>query len=169
MVSLADGTTQVIQSPVINNVSGAMAIQELLENMEWVSQAGSPVAYAAHLRKTPLRGVPAKSVIFQFAKGDLGAPNPNTTAIVRAGDLADRTLYYRHDLARTEIPSLPMNAHMFMVSIGVAAFRDIALGAQAQIAHFFASDGETIVHPDPVRFFEVPIQGPLPKELNYIP
>ena len=27
-VSLADGTTQVIQSPVINNVSGAMAIQE---------------------------------------------------------------------------------------------------------------------------------------------
>jgi hypothetical protein len=113
--------------------------------------------------------VPAKSVIFQFAKGDLGAPNPNTTAIVRAGDLADRTLYYRHDLARTEIPTLPMNAHMFMVSIGVAAFRDIALGAQAQIAHFFASDGETIVHPDPVRFFEVPIQGPLPEELNYIP
>ena len=168
-VSLADGTTQVIQSPVINNVSGAMAIQELLENMEWVSQAGSPVAYAAHLRRAPLRGVPAKSVIFQFAKGDLGAANPNTTAILRAGDLADRTLYYRHDLARTEIPSLPMNAHMFMVSIGVAAFRDIALGAQAQIAMFFASDGETIVHPEPARFFEVPIQGPLPEELNYIP
>jgi hypothetical protein len=168
-VSLADGTMQVIQSPVINNVSGAMAIQGLLENMEWVSQAGSPVAYAAHLRRAPLRGVPAKSVIFQFAKGDLGAPNPNTTAILRAGDLADRTLYYRHDLARTEIPSLPINAHMFMVSIGVAAFRDIALGAQSQIASFFASDGETIVHPEPARFFEVPIQGPLPEDLNYIP
>ena len=168
-VSLADGTTQVIQSPVINNVSGAMAIQEVLENIEWVSQAGSPVAYAPHLRRAPLPGVPAKSVIFQFAKGDLGAANPNTTAILRAGDLADRTLYYRHDLARAEIPSLPMNAHMFMVSIGVAAFRDIALGAQAQIAIFFASDGETIIHPEPARFFEVPIQGPLPEELNYIP
>ena len=167
-VSLADGTTQVIQSPVINNVPGAMAIQELLENMEWVSQAGSPVGYAAHLRRAPLPGVPAKSVIFQFAKGDLGAANPNTTAILRAGDLADRTLYYRHDLARTEIPSLPLNAHMFMVSIGVAAFRDIALGAQAQIATLFASDGEAIIHPEPARFFEVPIQGPLPEELNYI-
>jgi hypothetical protein len=168
-VNLADGTTQVIQSPVINHVSGAMAIQELLENMEWVSQAGSPVAYAPYLRRAPLRRVPAKSVIFQFAKGDLGAANPNTTAILRAGELADRTLYYRHDIARTEIPSLPMNAHMFMVSIGVAAFRDIALGAQGQIAAFFASDGETIAHPEPAQFFEVPIQGPLPEELNYMP
>jgi hypothetical protein len=46
--------------------------------------------------------------------------------------------------------------------IGVAPFRDIALGAQAQIAILLASDGETIVHPEPARFFEVPIQGPLP-------
>jgi hypothetical protein len=113
--------------------------------------------------------VPAKSVIFQFAKGDLGAPNPTTTAILRAGEFADRTLYYRHDLARTEIPSLPLNAHTFMVSTGVVSFREISLGAQAQIATFFSSDGQTIVHPEPARFFEVPIQGPLPEELNYIP
>jgi hypothetical protein len=168
-VSLADTTTSVIQSPVINNVPGAMAIQEVLDRMEWVAQAGSPVAYAPYLRKAPLRGMPAKSVIFQFAKGDLGAPNPNTTAILRAGDLADRTLYYRHDLARAELPSLPMSAHMFMVSTGVAAFRGIALGAQAQIGAFLGSDGGTIIHPEPARFFEVPIQGPLPEELNYIP
>jgi len=167
-VRLADGTTQIIQSPLINDVSGAMAIQEALESTEWVSQTGSPVAYAPHLRRAPLRGVPAKPVIYQFAKGDLGAPNPNTTAILRAGDLADRTLYYRHDLARAELPSLPMNAHMFMVSIGIAAFRDIALGAQAQIAIFLASDGGTIIHPEPARFFEVPIHGPLPEDLNYI-
>lgn len=168
-VSLADGTTQEIQSPVINHVAGAMAIQEVLDTSEWASQAGSPVAYAPHLRRAPLPDVPAKPVICQFAKGDLGAPNPNTTAILRAGDLADRTLYYRHDLARAEIPSLPLNAHMFMVSTGIVAFRGIALGAQAQIARFFASDGETIVHPEPARFFEVPIQGPLPEALNYIP
>jgi hypothetical protein len=62
-----------------------------------------------------------------------------------------------------------MSAHMFMVSLGVVAFRNIALGAQAQIAMFFASDGETIIHPEPARFFEVPIHGPLPEELNYIP
>ena len=52
--------------------------------------------------------------------------------------------------------------------VSIAAFRDIALGAQAQIAILFASDGEAIIHPEPARFFEVPIQGPLPEELNYI-
>ena len=67
------------------------------------------------------------------------------------------------------MPVLPMSAHMFMVSIGVVAFRDISLGAQAQIAIFFASDGETIIHPEPARLFEVPIQGALPEDLNYIP
>jgi hypothetical protein len=57
--------------------------------------------------RAPLLGVLAKSVIYQFAKGDLGAPNPNTTAILRSGDLADRTLYYRHDLGRAEIRPCP--------------------------------------------------------------
>jgi hypothetical protein len=47
--------------------------------------------------------------------------------------------------------------------------RDIALGVESQIAMFCASDGETMIHPAPARFFEVPIQGPLPEELNYIP
>ena len=62
-----------------------------------------------------------------------------------------------------------MTAHVFMASISLAAFRDVALGARAQIAIFFASDGETIVHPEPARFFEVPIRGPAPEELDYIP
>ncbi|MDQ3621542.1 MAG: hypothetical protein M3463_03510 [Verrucomicrobiota bacterium] len=168
-VRLADNTTQVIQSPVTNDVPGAMAIQEVLENTEWASQAGSPVAYAPHLRKAPLAGVPAKSVIYQFAKGDEAAPNPNTTAILRAGDLADRTLYYRHDLARDEIPSLLRNPHGFVRRTDLLDLREIVLGAQSQIAVFFASDGTLVIHPEPARFFEVPIQEPLPEGLNYIP
>jgi hypothetical protein len=40
---------------------------------------------------------------------------------------------------------------------------------EMQIAVFFDSDGATIIDPDPVRFFEVPILGPLPDGLNYIP
>jgi hypothetical protein len=84
-VTLADGTTRVIQSPVINAVPGATAIQEVLDNMEWVSQSANPVAYAPHLRQDPLPGVSAKSVIFQFAKGDQIDPNPMTTAMLRAG------------------------------------------------------------------------------------
>ena len=48
-------------------------------------------------------------------------------------------------------------------------FKAIALGAQEQIAIFFASDGTDVIHPEPAKYFEVPIQGPLPEGLNYIP
>src|SRR5262249_43498573 len=94
-VRLADGTDQTIHSPVINTVPGAMAIQQVLEDQEWAMMAGDQVAYAPHLRKVPLPGVPAKSVIIQFAKGDQTVPNPTATALLRAGDLADRTTFYR--------------------------------------------------------------------------
>jgi hypothetical protein len=33
----------------------------------------------------------------------------------------------------------------------------------------FASDGTAIVHPEPARSFEVPIQEPLREDLNFIP
>ena len=111
--------------------------------------------------------MPAKSVIYQFAKGDQTAPNPSATAILRAGDLADRTTLYRHDLAYAAIPTLPKNPHTFMIATNVAAFRPIALGAQEQIAVFF-STGE-IIHPKPIQFFEVPIVLPLPEDFNFIP
>jgi hypothetical protein len=45
----------------------------------------------------------------------------------------------------------------------------IALGAQQQIATFFASDGTVVIHPEPAQFFEIPIMLPLPEELNFIP
>src|SRR5262249_58941826 len=59
---------------------------------------------APHVRRSPLAGVPAKSVIIQFAKGDQIVPNPTQTALVRAGELADRTTFFRTDLfyARSE-------------------------------------------------------------------
>ncbi len=167
-VRLADGTSQDIQSPVTNTVTGAMAIQEVVENAKWVSDSGNPVAYSPHLRRDLLAGVPTKSVIYQFGKGDQIAPNPTATAIVRSGDLADRATFYRHDLAFAENPTLPTQPHGFMVRIEIPAFRAIALGAQEQIAVFFATGGEVIIHPEPARFFEVPIVLPLPEDLGYI-
>ena len=168
-VGLADGTSHITRSPIINNVEGAMPIQEFVDNTEWVFQSGSSVAYARHLRHDPLPQVPAKSVIVQFAKADQTNPNPVTTAILRAGRLADRATFYRHDLAFEENPQLAKNPHVFLVSIGDAAFRDISLGALSQIAAFLASDGEVVIHPEPVRFFEVPIVLPLPEDLGFIP
>ncbi len=167
-VELADGSSQIIQSPVVNTVAGAMAIQQWIENGQWMGMTTYTPAYAPYLRRAPLPGVPAKAVIFQVARGDLSAANPGTTAVLRAGDLADRTLYYRHDLAHADNPALPRDPHLFMTSIAPLNFRPIARGAQQQIAAFFASDGAEVIHPEPRRYFEVPIQGPLPEELNYI-
>jgi hypothetical protein len=165
-VQLEDSTTRVIQSPVVNTIAGAFEIQAGFENYEWVSQAGSPLAYAPHLRRAPLRGAAAKSVLFQIGKGDY-AGNPIQTAILRAGQLADRCLYYRHDLAwdaRAEFPGLIKNPHTFNTAL--ANFGTITLTAQAYAAAFFASEGR--VDPQPSRFFEFPIVGSLPEDLNFI-
>jgi hypothetical protein len=56
-----------------------------------------------------------------------------------------------------------------MPATGTLAFREIAIGAQRQIAVFFSSGGATILHPEPQRFFEVPVGLPLPEVFNYIP
>lgn len=167
------------QPPVTNPAAGAMPIQEVVDNTEWVSQAGNPVAYAPHIRKSPLEGVPAKWVIVQFAKGDQTVPNPTATAILRAGDLADRATYYRNDLAFAANPAIPKNPHTFLTGVLATATAGIAFEAQQQIATFFASEVvpgiiPTVIDPDtlglfPVAVFEVPVLPPLPETLNYIP
>ncbi len=152
---------------VINTIPGAMAIQEVLDNTEWVSQSGNPVAYAAHLRKRPLRDTDPPPVIIQFAKGDQTVPNPTATAIFRAGELTDRSTYFRNDLVRAAIPGAPANPHTFLTNI-TASTAGLAIAAQEQISMFFESDGTVIIDPDGAGpFFEVPIVGPLPEVLNF--
>jgi dienelactone hydrolase len=154
--------------PVTNTVPGAMAIQEVIDNTEWVSQSGNPVAYAPHLRKMPLRQTDPRPVIIQFAKGDQTVPNPTASAIFRAGDLTDRSTYFRNDLVLAAIPGAPTNPHTFLTNIGVPSVAALAVAAQQQIAIFFETDGAVVVDPDGAGpFFEVPIAGPLPEELNF--
>jgi len=168
-VLLADGTAREIRSPVINRVPGAMDIQEVVARTIWLGCSADPLTYAPHLRRSPLPRVSVKPVIIQYGTGDQAVPNPNITAIVRAADLADVTTFYRHDLAFAEDPTLPRNPHPFMPAIDNPSFREISLGAQEQIAVFLASDGTQIIHPEPQRFFEVPIVPPLPEDLGFIP
>ena len=149
-----------------DTVAGASAIQEVIDNTEWVSQSGNPVAYAPYIRRSPLATHPTP-VIIQFAKGDQTVPNPTATAIIRAGDLKDRTSYFRNDLwwAAMIPPQPPMNPHTFL-TFGVGPVP--AIEAQTQMAIFLGSDGAITVDPDgPGPFFEVPITGPLPEELNF--
>ncbi|TMG90566.1 MAG: hypothetical protein E6H73_15095 [Betaproteobacteria bacterium] len=157
--------------PVINNVPGATDIQVALENTEWVSQSGNPVAYAQYIRTNPLPGNAAKPVIIQFAKGDKTVPNPTATALVRAGDLADRATFFRNDLAFVATGgAIPKNPHTFLTNISISAAAPFAFGAQSQIAAFFASNGALTIDPDgPGPIFEVPIVPPLPEGLNFIP
>jgi len=156
------------QPPVINTVAGAMEIQEVLDRMKWATQSASSLAFAPHLRLSPLNGVEPKSVLFQFNIGDQIATNPTTSALLTAGDLVDRTTYYRNDLAKAENPLVASNPHLLIRNITVPAVAPMARGIQEQIAVFLSSDGTVINHPEPFRFFEVPIAGPLPEQLNFI-
>lgn len=156
--------------PVTNEVPGALAIAEVLDRTEWVQQSGNPVSYASLIRKQPVHGHRAKPVILQFAKGDTTVPNPTSTAIVRAGELQDRTTYFRNDLAYAANNAMSKNPHTFLTNIGSVAGQGYAIGAQIQMAEFFASGGTQVIDPDgPGPFFEVPVVPPLPEGLNFIP
>ena len=159
------------QPPVTNNVPGAIEIQTLEDVTNWLGQAGDPVAWASFVRKSPLPGQAPKAIIVQFARGDKTNPNPTTTAILRAGDLADRATLFRNDLAFALGVGFSKNPHTFLTDLaGPPPVAAVAVGAQTQIAVFFASNGALTIDPDgPGPLFEVPINGPLPEDLAFIP
>ena len=170
------------QPALTNTVAGAMDIQELLDRGEWISMPATPAAFAVHLRKQPLDGVRTRPVIVQFSKGDAGAPNPSTSALLRAADLADRATFFRNDLAFTAPPCnsgagkpcVDKDPHRLISRTDSPAGSPnfvAALQAQEQVGTFFASQGATVIDPDGPAgpLFEVPIHGPLPEDLSYIP
>jgi fermentation-respiration switch protein FrsA (DUF1100 family) len=159
------------QPPVINTVPGAIDIQKLEDTGNWLSQSGDPLAWAPFIRKSPLPGELAKNVIIQFARGDKTNPNPTTTALIRSGDLADRTTLFRNDLAFALGVGFGKNPHTFLTNIGGPPFVTlVAIEAQTQIAVFFASNGVLTIDPDGAGpLFETPINGPLPEDLAFIP
>src|SRR6478609_9954988 len=153
----------------VPNVPGAIAIQTVEDTSRWLGQQGDPVAWAPFIRKSPLPGDLAKSVIVQFARGDKTVPNPTATALIRSGDLTDRTTFFRNDLAFLANPTFPKNPHTFLTNL-VGAPGIVAVGAQTQIGIFFSTNGALTIDPDgPGPLFEVPIAGALPEDLGFIP
>jgi hypothetical protein len=170
--------------PVTNNVPGAVAIQTVEDTSRWLGQAGDPVAWAPFIRKNPLPGDVAKSVIVQFARGDKTVPNPTATALIRSGDLKDRATFFRNDIAfalnpqsATNPAGFPKNPHTFLTNLAFDPTKPtlifpvaVAVGAQTQIGVFFSTDGALTIDPDgPGPLFEVPIAGALPEDLGFIP
>jgi hypothetical protein len=49
----------------VNDVPGAIDVQNVIEMMEWIQMPGDPIGYAPHLRASTLRGVPMRRVLFQ--------------------------------------------------------------------------------------------------------
>lgn len=143
----------------VDTVPGASAIQTLIDRTEWAQQAANPAAYA------PLVTRP---IIVQFARGDKTVPNPTTSAILRAGNLAGRATLFRNDLAKAANPTVSSNPHTFLTNLAGAGAL-YALAAQQQIATFFVSDGTTTIDPDGAGpFFETPTSI-VPEDLAYIP
>ncbi len=110
-----DGFTESVplflDPPVTKPARGALAIQDAFAGVNWLNRAGSPETFAPLLRRSPLGGVGAKKVLFQFAYGDQTVPNPTSATLMRAGGLQDVTTFYRND--RT--PSAGSNPHGFLL------------------------------------------------------
>ena len=149
------------------------AIQEVYERAEWIESQGAPSTYATHLKSATLPGVPIKQVLFQFAWGDQTVPNPSNTALVRAANMRESTVIYRHDYAREAAPALPVNPHPYLALLGVSpSALAITLTTQQQAAGFLLSGGRIIPNiflfpPFTSEVFETPAF--LPETLNFAP
>ena len=73
----------------VNDIPGAIDVQNVIEMMEWIQVPGDPIAYAPHLRASTLPGVPLRRVLFQHARDDTWIPNPQGSALLRAANMQD--------------------------------------------------------------------------------
>ena len=158
------------QPIVTTHVDGALEIQKYMDNVGWIAASGDGASYIPHIRREPLPGNSPKSVLFMMQKGDQSAPNPRSTQLARAGDLADVTTFYRNDLAWADDPTVNKNPHSMQLRWTMSGLSaPIGRGSLEQTAIFLASGGLSIVHPEPAKYFEVPILLPLPEDFSYIP
>jgi fermentation-respiration switch protein FrsA (DUF1100 family) len=158
------------QPIVVNTVAGAIEIQEVLEIAEWGRQTGTTAhTWMPYLRKKPLAGMSPKAVAIYVLKTDQSTVNPSATETLTDSGLLPHALYYRHDLAFAQDPTILKNPHMilFQSTSPNTLVRTIARGMQAQMADFHASGGTVVNTPDPAELWEVPMVD-RPDSLNYI-
>jgi hypothetical protein len=83
-------------------------------------------------------------------------------------ELSCRRPWHVHDRWWKVNPDALKDAHAYLLQV-VPPLVPVILSAQAQIADFFASDGNVLAAPEQLRdFWQVPIRGKLPEDLHYI-
>jgi hypothetical protein len=156
------------EPPVLGPAPGALPVQEYLARLEWLGRRGDAVAYARHLRAAPLPGQEAKRVLVQLAAGDRVVPNPTTSALVRAGQLADATVLVRYERLGHGLPKELAEPHAFLLRLAAPGpVGALARTAQEQVARFFAGDGAAVWDPAG-PLFEIPA-AVLPERLGFPP
>jgi len=131
-----------------------------------------------HLRREPLAGVSSKRVLIVFARADRTVLNPLTSALLRAGDIADRTMLLLTSLfLAASGPPPNADPHSF-VAFGnnpnqqPPSVRSLARATQESIAAFFTWNGTGVEIALPAGhepFFEAPIVPPLPEDPGFTP
>lgn len=145
------------QITVNDNSDGAGTVQAAFEAADWIQMIGDPLAFAAHLKNSPLPGVAPKPVLFLFSEGDLEVPNPTNSALIRAGGIQNTSWYLQFDHVIGKTGSNVANyggsndPHTSFSYPTIYAFGGdqlaIALAEQQQAARFLASNGTQ--NPDP--------------------
>ncbi len=155
--------------PLVNDITEAPAIQAAFEAADWLDISGDPLAYALHLKTSPLAGVPAKNTLFQFGYGDLEMPNPTESAVIRAANAQSSSWFLHFDEALASHPELlavesvqapfPILPHRVLSNetifdtlpsgeLAYPAETSLALAEQEQVAAYFASNGKHNANPN---------------------
>jgi hypothetical protein len=159
----------------VNDVAGAIEIQNASEILQWIESPGRPGNYAPRLIAATLPGVPAKRILFQYAIGDRTVPNPANTGLALDALAGGRTSILRFDLLRGRLPGLGNNPHTFLTAILEDQLTAaVAATAQSQALLFFADESQLVPDVnDTLRllFGFAPFQTPdaLPEGLNWNP
>jgi uncharacterized protein (TIGR03437 family) len=144
------------QPPKVNTVAGAIEIQNMFGDLEWLQAPGDSLSYASHLSLSPLPNMHAKPALFLYDLGDQSVPNPQHSALIRAAGMFNSSTLYRADLAGPVAVlvccRLPADSHGFLADNTNPASAMIARSAQQEAAGFLASDGQTI--PDANAIFK---------------
>ncbi|HEY7304544.1 MAG TPA: Ig-like domain-containing protein [Bryobacteraceae bacterium] len=170
--------------PVVNQVSGAPAIQAAFEAADWLNMPGDPLAYAPRLKGADK---PGGNTLFQFGFGDLEMPDPTQSAVIRAADARLASWFFRFDAAAQIDPPLlgltypgvgfPILPHRILSNptiFDVPAETSVSLAAQQQAAEYFSSRGKSNPDPNPyltgifagTKLFHIPAH--LPESLNFL-